>query len=118
MKVKKRILVVDDAEEQCQLFKAYFAICGCYVDVACDGLKAKDLLVRGKYDYIFFDCNMPELSGVELIKVIKERNPRAMKIMVSGYDLINKNFAVELGIDLFLQKPVSLQTIKEIIEDD
>lgn len=117
MKDKKRILIVDDAEELCQLLRAYFAGCDCYIDVAYDGLKAKYLLECGKYDYIFFDCNMPELSGVELIKVIKEKNPRARKIMISGYDLIDENFAAELGIDLFLRKPVSMQTMKEIMED-
>ncbi|MGD0336032.1 MAG: response regulator [Candidatus Omnitrophota bacterium] len=113
----KKILVVDDEKECCQFFKQYLTKRGYSVDTAYDGLEAKGLLDVNKYDCIFFDCNMPELSGVELIKVIKEKNPQAKKIMISGYDLINEDFAKDLGVDIFLRKPFSLDTIKEIVEN-
>jgi YesN/AraC family two-component response regulator len=58
---------------------------------------------------------MPELTGIELIKVIEEKNPKAKKIMISGYDLINEDFAKDSGVDIFLRKPFSLETIKEIV---
>lgn len=112
---KKRILVVDDEEECCKFFKNYLTRHGYQVDIAYDGLKAKDLLDENKYDYIFFDCNMPELTGVELIKIIKEKNPEAKKIMVSGYDLIRKDFAKDLGVDAFLRKPITFKEIDQIL---
>jgi len=113
----KRILVVDDEKECCAFFKDYLTKRGHLVDIAYDGLEAKDLLDKNTYDCIFFDCNMPELSGVELIKVIKEKNLKAMKIMISGYDLINEDFAKDSGVDIFLRKPISLETVKEIVEN-
>ena len=70
-----------------------------------------------KYDCIFFDCNMPELTENELIKIIKEKNPQAKKIMISGYDLINEDFAKDFGVDIFLRKPLSLETVQEIVEN-
>jgi len=103
------MLIVDDESQCCSLFKDYFSKQNYLVDVAYDGRQAKDLLECNKYDYVFFDCNMPELSGVELIKVIKENNPQARKIMISGYDLVNEEFAKYLGIDIFLRKPFSLK---------
>lgn len=114
--MKKKILVVDDEKDICMLFKDYLTKFGYEVDVGYDGLQAKDLLEINNYDCVFFDCNMPELSGVELIKVIKEKNPGAKKIMISGYEAINEEFAKDLGVDKFLRKPFSLETIKEIIK--
>jgi len=113
----KRILVVDDEKECCQFFKQYLTKRGYSVDTAYDGLAAKDLLDKHTYDCIFFDCNMPELTGIELIKAIEEKNPEAKKVMISGYDLINEGFAKDAGVDIFLRKPFSLETIKEVVEN-
>ncbi|OGX15112.1 MAG: hypothetical protein A2166_00635 [Omnitrophica WOR_2 bacterium RBG_13_41_10] len=113
----KKILVVDDEKESCQFFKQYLTKRGYSVDTAYDGLEAKGLLDVNRYDCIFFDCNMPELTGVELIKIIKENNPQAKKIMISGYDLINAEFAKDAGVDIFLPKPFSLDAVQEILED-
>lgn len=111
----KKILIVDDEKETCGVFKNYFTRRGHLISIAYDGLEAKRLLEDNKYDFIFFDCNMPELSGVELIKIIKEKNPESRKIMVSGYELMNEDFAKDLGVDIFLKKPISLEELGEII---
>ena len=113
----KKILVVDDERDYCDSFRRYFTRSKHRVDIAYDGLEAADLLKDNTYDYIFFDCNMPEMSGIELIKVIEERSPVAKKIMVSGYTLLTEEFAKFAGVDLFLSKPVGVETIKNIIKD-
>jgi len=117
MMSSKNILVVDDEKDCCDSIKKYFTKRKHHVDVAYDGLEATYLLKDNTYDYIFFDCNMPELSGVELVKVIEEKNPEAKKIMISGYKFLNENFLKAIGVDLFLSKPVRLDTIRDIIKD-
>jgi len=114
---KKRILVVDDERECCNFFREYLAERDCDLDVAYDGLNAKYLLECNLYDVIFFDCNMPELSGVELIKIIREKNPEAKAIMISGYDGIDEGFAKTINIKHFIQKPISLEAVKKAIEE-
>lgn len=110
-----KILVVDDERECCDLFRNYFLKRGYTVDVAYDGVEADALLSIHVYDYIFFDCNMPGLSGIELLAVIKEKNPGAKRIMVSGYGLVDERFARQAGVDIFLRKPVSLEMIRGIV---
>jgi len=117
MMSSKKILVVDDEKDCCESFESYLKRHHHYVHVAYDGREAMHLLKDNTYDYIFFDCNMPELSGVELVKVINEKSPGAKKIMISGYDLLNRNFIKSIGVDLFLSKPIKLETIRDIIED-
>ncbi len=112
----KKILVVDDEKDCCDTFHRFFTRRGHHVDVAYDGKKAKDLLEYNSYDYIFFDCNMPEISGIELVKFIDVKNPQAQKIMISGYDGINKEFTDALNIDLFFKKPISLEDIQRVVE--
>ena len=114
---KKRILVVDDEKECCDFFKEYLASRNCEIDIAYDGLNAKYLLEYKIYDVIFFDCNMPELSGVELIKIIRKKNPRAKAIMISGYDCIDEGFAKTINIEHFIQKPISLEAVKKAIDE-
>lgn len=112
---KKKILIVDDEKGCCEFFKIYFKNSDYLTDIAFDGRQAKYLLEDNKYAYIFFDCNMPELSGVELIKIIKKTNPKARAIMISGYDLINEDFAKELDVDAFLSKPISIEDVEKVM---
>lgn len=113
----KRILVVDDEPAVCDSLKSFFIKNKFDVDVAFDGLSAKNLLDYNKYNFIFFDCNMPELSGVELAKIIIQKNPEAKRIMISGYDLINEDFVKSIGVDIFLDKPLSFKKIASILNN-
>ncbi len=110
---KKKILVVDDEKDCCDFFEDYFSKRNCPIDVAYDGPKAKELLSNNTYDFVFFDCNMPVLSGIDLIKIIDEKNPKAKKIMISGYVFISRELAIAAGVDLFLNKPLSIKDIEE-----
>ena len=116
MTARKKILVVDDEQDCCDIFQRFFTRRGHDVDVACDGKKATSFLDDNIYDYVFFDCNMPEMSGIELVKVIEVKNPQARKIMISGYDGIDENFASAVHVDLFLKKPISLDDIQKVME--
>lgn len=113
----KKILVVDDEKECCVFIQDYLTKRGYLVDVAYDGLAARDLLYdeKNRYDCIFFDCNMPELTGMELVGVINKKNPGARKVMISGYEGINEKFAKDIGVDIFLTKPIALKEIERVI---
>lgn len=113
---KKKILVADDEHHYCDFFKDYFIMRGHDVDVAYDGAAARRLIESRDYDYVFFDFNMPELSGIELVEIINKKNHSTKKIMISAYEGMEGWFAKELGVDIFLPKPVSLKDIEELIK--
>ena len=112
----KRILVVDDEKDICEFFRGYLMRHGYVVDIAFDGLEGKELVETNCYDYIFLDCNMPGLTGVELMKIVKEHNPLAKKIMITGYEPITEEFAKDIGIDVFLGKPISMEDIEKVLK--
>lgn len=113
----QKVLIVDDEKDYCDAFKRYLTKHNHEVDAVYDGFDAVCLLKNKTYDYIFFDCNMPSVSGVELVEVIKLRNPQAKKIMVTGYDLLNERFLKVIGVDLLISKPVDIKTVADIIQD-
>lgn len=114
--VTKKVLVADDEKECCELFKDYLEKRNCKVDIAYDGLQAKTLLKQNEYDYVFLDFNMPWLTALELMEIVNEHNPRAKKIMITGYSDIDEGMAKHAGFDLFLRKPISFEDINSAID--
>jgi two-component system, chemotaxis family, chemotaxis protein CheY len=65
---------------------------------------------------ILSDINMPKMSGLELLKVIKSKNkiPPPIIMMITAYgDELSKKTAFELGADDFLSKPLDFASLKE-----
>ena len=65
---------------------------------------------------ILSDINMPGMSGLELLRQIKEKHhtPPPVVMMLTAYgDAENHNTAMQLGADDFLTKPVDFTSLKE-----
>ena len=65
---------------------------------------------------ILSDINMPGMSGLELLRIIKEKHhePPPVVMMITAYgDADNYNTAMRLGADDFLTKPVDFISLKE-----
>ncbi len=68
---------------------------------------------------ILSDINMPGMSGLELLKRIKEKYkvPPPLVMMITAYgDAENYNMAMQLGADDFLTKPIDFTALKEILK--
>ena len=81
------------------------------------------LICLGKYEseavLILSDINMPGMSGLELLKNIKQKHPKPPPVvmMITAYgDADNYKLAMELGADDFITKPVDFNTLKEKIK--
>jgi YesN/AraC family two-component response regulator len=110
-----RILIADDEKEPVDIIKKRL---GRYndVDVAYDGAKALELIKSNKYEIVFVDHNMPELTGLELIEFIKEKCPDTKTVMITGYPHMPNFAAKEIGADEYLNKPCRIEDIEHIIE--
>ena len=110
-----RVLIVDDEKDFCFAFRDFLKNKGIDVDVALDGDSAKTLIESVSYDFIFFDFNMPGLTGIDLPAIIKRHSPQAKKIMVTGYDLVDEKFKSLLELDALIKKPVKLLDLYNLI---
>ncbi|MBI4115893.1 MAG: response regulator [Candidatus Omnitrophica bacterium] len=110
-----RILIADDEKEIVAFLKEALSAEGHMVDTALDGKKALDLIKQNRHDVIFVDHNMPEKTGLELVKYIKENKLRVRTVMMTGYPLMKDFFAKSAGADEYLAKPFKLEDVDCII---
>ena len=117
-----KILVVDDEKDMEVLFQQRFRkeIRNNEVQFAFASSGEEALIYLSKMEHeavlILSDINMPGMSGLELLKHIKEKyeNPPPVVMMITAYgDTENYEQAMKLGADEFLTKPVDFSLLKE-----
>lgn len=118
-----KILVVDDERDVEILFRQKFRkeIKNESLELvfAFSGQEALDLLektVPPEVMYIFSDINMPGMTGLELLDIVKARFPNIKISMISAYgDAENYNKAIDSGAKQFFTKPIDFVSLKKEI---
>lgn len=77
----KRVLIVDDDEEICQEMTQILRDEGYEAKAVFDGLSARELIGKEKFDVILLDLKIPGMNGLELLKDIKKK-PSAPFVLV------------------------------------
>jgi CheY-like chemotaxis protein len=117
-----KILVVDDERDIQTLFEQRFRkeIKDKTLEFAFAFSGEEALIYLNKHEHeavlILSDINMPGMSGLELLRHIKQtyHKPPPVVMMITAYgDAENFNTAKELGADDFLTKPVDFKVLKE-----
>ncbi len=117
-----KILVVDDEQDVKTLFEQRFRKEMRNGEMefvfAFSGEEALQYLNQYEQEAVLIlsDINMPGMSGLELLRHIKERHqvPPPVVMMITAYgDADNYNTAMKLGADAFLTKPVDFNDLKE-----
>lgn len=117
-----KVLVVDDELDMKMLFEQRFRkeIREHQIDFAFanSGEQALEYLNNNNHEAVLIlsDINMPGMSGLELLKQIKQHyaTPPPVVMMVTAYgDAENYNQAMQLGADDFLTKPIDFTLLKE-----
>lgn len=113
---KHRILVVDDEMTVCKSIRQVLIREDCEVDMAQSGEEALRKEDEKPYDVMIVDLMMPGLSGLDLLKMLKARNPKARIIMVTGYPTMKNTLqAMQLGAMDFLPKPFLPTTLRNLV---
>jgi signal transduction histidine kinase len=107
-----RVLVVDDEKSIRLSLRAFLTDAGYEADVAEDALVAQGLLAQGAYDVVVSDILLPGVSGVALLKRIRETAPDVQVIMMTGEPTVQTaSEAVRAGARDYLTKPVGKSAI-------
>jgi DNA-binding response OmpR family regulator len=117
MKLKGRILIVDDEPINLEFFDVMLSKLGFEVEKANDGEEALTKVVETDPDLILLDNIMPKLSGWEVTKKLKQdKNFRRYRqtpiIMFSALDEVrDKIEGLELGVDDYITKPFNFSEV-------
>jgi two-component system response regulator PilR (NtrC family) len=113
-----RILVVDDEESIRQLLEIALGKEGHRITVAESGKKATELFDKSSYDLVISDIKMADMSGVEVLRHVKETDPGVPVIMVTAYASAETAVeALRLGAYDYLTKPFKLEELKANIRN-
>ena len=115
-----KILIVDDFSTMRRIIRNMLRQLG-YINMveAVDGAEALSLLQREKVDFVISDWNMPNMSGLDLLKAIRaDENLKPIPVLLVTAEALKEYVmeAVKAGVNNYVAKPFTVETLKEKIE--
>ena len=117
----RNILIVEDYAESAETFKDLLEILGHQAKYVTSGVKALELIGQEKFDLVFMDINLPDMSGIDLLENLKNNQAEAIAntkfAAVSGYSVRDaQGLKATTLFDFYLEKPVDLASLDKILE--
>ncbi|MCP4680139.1 MAG: response regulator [Deltaproteobacteria bacterium] len=81
------VLLVDDCQNELKALTIGLKIEGFYVESALGGKAALAKLAENDFDFVLTDLMMPEVNGLQLARVVKERYPDVKTLIMSAYSM-------------------------------
>lgn len=117
MNSEKRVLIVDDEPNVLDSVSKILARKGFETVTSKNGEEALKQIRQEKYDLVVADLMMPKVSGIDLLKAVKNENKEIAFLVITGYPSINTAVeAVKYGAGGFLPKPFTPTELEEAVE--
>ncbi len=114
----KRILIVDDDEENHEIFKEIMADEPIYeVISASGGREALEILKKESVDLIVLDIKMPDMNGIETLEYIREKYKTPVVFMTSDRSLTLLADFASYGCNDYITKPFLALVVKEVVHN-
>ncbi len=112
-----RILVIDDDINLGKVISYQLKQQGYEVDTAVNGRDGLKYFKRSEYDIIVCDIQMPDISGIDVLKEVRKRNQQIIFLIITAYGSVeNAVEACNLGADDYLTKPFGKEQLLFSIE--
>jgi DNA-binding NarL/FixJ family response regulator len=113
-----RVLIADDSDTVRGLIRAFLErrgnveVCG----EACDGRATINFALALRPDLLILDVVMPELNGIEVASILKERLPGTKTILFTMYGESIKSLALAAGVHAILPKPEGIRPLIQAVD--
>ncbi len=119
--MSKLILLVDDDVTMLATLFSILEQAGHRVILAAGGREASRAIAQTRFDVVVTDIFMPELDGLELIRLTRAADKAVRIVAMSGYDrhsgFHTLAIAAQLGADAILQKPIEPALLLNVVEE-
>ncbi len=113
----KKLMIVDDDAEMRTLLAEYFRRLGFEVAEKENAAMALQAVTTDRFDCFILDVAMPEMSGIELLKKLRDRGIDTPTLFLTAHDLLDDKVAgFEAGADDYLAKPFSPRELEYRVE--
>ena len=117
MGYRANVLVVDDEEIVCKSCRRILASEGHNVQTALNGREALRKVEEDKYDVLIADWKMPEIDGMEVLRIVKKNHPEIIAIMMTGYPSVESAVkAMRLGVANYVPKPIDPDGLSQTLQ--
>jgi len=112
-----KILVIDDERTVCKscekiLKEKYDVI------ITLSGREGLDRLLQEDFDLVLVDLKMPDMDGMELVKIIRQQRPNAEVVIMTGYSTVDTAVeGMKLGAAEFISKPFTPDEMLTAVEE-
>ena len=111
-----KILVIDDEKSITDLLSVVLTKEGYSVATSLSSIKALDMIDKDEYDLILSDIRLPQMSGMKVLKYVKEKKPNTPMIMITAYGTINQAVeAFKEGAIDYIVKPFDVDELKFVV---
>ena len=111
--MKSRILVVDDEESIREFLEIMLKKEGYEVSTAEDGQKAKEMLLKKSFDMVISDLQMPNVTGIELLKYVKDSYPETVFMLITAFGTTETAVeAMKMGAYDYVTKPFKIDEVR------
>ncbi len=111
-----KILIIDDEKELCELIQLILKDKNYQIDCAYTLKEGRKKFMNQHPSILILDHFLPDGNGLDMIEHEPEILINSKVIMITG-DTKSSTRAEDLGIEFFIQKPFSLKTIRELVQE-
>ncbi|MBI4298659.1 MAG: response regulator [Chloroflexi bacterium] len=112
-----RILIIEDDPLIAQILKEMVKQKGYESCISLGSQQGLDEFDSDNYNIVFMDLSMPCISGWELCKSIKAKNPAVIAVLITGWDItLFREQIEESAVDCVLSKPFQQREVTAILE--
>ena len=112
-----RTLIVEDEDLIRWSLRQKFEGRGYRVEEAPDGATALEMLEGGSFDLVMLDYKLPDTTGLEVLRKLRERDGDAVVIMMTAYSTIESAVgAIKLGAFDYIPKPFQMEELLRTVD--
>jgi DNA-binding NtrC family response regulator len=112
-----KILIIDDDEVQLSLLQTLLADQGYTLYSTADGPQGVELFRTHRPDLVLLDIGLPSISGIEVMKQVRQIDGKAKIIVITGYASVESAVhAIREGAWDYIRKPYNLQELGRKVE--
>jgi DNA-binding NtrC family response regulator len=115
--MSEKVLIIDDEQEFTQALAERMTNRGMDVSTSSSAIEGLQSVEEKSFDVVVLDLQMPEMDGIETLKILKKKKPELQVILLTGHATVEKGIeAMKLGAMDLLEKPADLTTLTEKIK--
>lgn len=115
-----RILIAEDISTNQKVALLMLSLLGYRADIVSNGLEVLDALKRQPYDIVLMDINMPEMSGLDATRWIRNQMPESQQpiIVAVTADAMSgrKEYYLNMGMNYYISKPIRLNHLALVLQ--